>query len=544
MESAELCRAEQTTRILVVDDETEVVDLLADSLKRSDPTWDVVTESDPQKALERLNGESFDCLITDLVMPSVDGFDLAKRARSAEPEIALIAVTGQGTFDAGVEALRLGFSDILKKPFDMTEIPRAVCRTLRRRNQSQSLETRFAELAQSNAHLEAEHAQLTQKLDLASHDLVLSSKRMARQMDDLALTAGVARSLLGVVELEDLLGLCAELVGDQVTCDTSTLALADVQQNTVGLIVRAHPDADTPPALCWLRRPITTGVLCRAIQARKSIHVEDVATSALVDNQEKYFWNDGHLLVVPIPYQDHAVGAAVLHRPSTDEPFNAHDVQRVTRLVDVMGAAVSSARNHHLQRCRIYASLEAMADAVESRDPFLAGHSARVLAYAQRIAEGLELTQPQIGALQIAARLHDLGRVIIPESATNHPGPLTDEQWAVVRRHPEVGASFLQNLSFFGNVAEVIRAHHESFDGTGYPDRTAGEEIPILARVLALADALAAMTSPRPYRAPLTLEAALEQIRGLSGTQFDPTLVDLCLNLPIETLRDIQASHR
>ena len=544
MESAEVCRTEQTTRILVVDDESEVVDILADSLRRADPTWDVVAESDPVRAIERLHEEAFDCLVTDLVMPRMDGFDLAKRARSAEPEIALIAVTGQGTFDAGVEALRLGFSDILKKPFDAQEIQRAVCRTLRRRHQTQTLDARFAELAQANARLEAEHAQLTQKLEIASHDLVLSSKRMARQLDDLALTAGVARTLLGVVELEDLLGLCAELVGDQVPCQTSTIALVDAHEEAVGVIVRAHPEADTPPALCWLRQAIRSGVMCRAIQTQKSIHIEDVASSALVDKQEKHFWKDGHLLVVPIPHQNQAVGVAVLHRPPGADAFHARDVQRISRLVEVMGAAVMSARSHHQQRCRIYASLEAIVEAVESRDPFLMGHSARVLAYAQRIAEGLELSQPQIGALQISARLHDLGRVIVPESATNHPGPLTDEQWAIVRRHPEAGAALLQDLSFFGNVAEVIRAHHESFDGTGYPDRIAGEEIPVLARVLTLADALDAMTSPRPYRAALSLEAALDQIQALAGSQFDPALVDLCRALPIATLRDIQASHR
>lgn len=280
------------------------------------------------------------------------------------------------------------------------------------------------------------------------------------------------------------------------------------------------------------------------MQTQKSIHIEDVATSALVDKQEKHFWHDGRLLVVPIPFQDHAIGAAVLHRPSQDEAFHARDVQRISRLAEVMGPAVMSARTHHLQRCRIYASLEAIVDAIESRDPFLHGHSGRVLAYAQRIAEGLELSQPQVGALQISARLHDLGRVIIPESTTNHPGPLSEEQWAIVRQHPEAGAALLQNLSFFGNVAEIIRSHHESFDGTGYPDRTAGEEIPVLARVLAVADALDAMTSPRPYRAPLSIEAALEQIQALSGEQFDPALVDLCRGIPIATLRDIQASYR
>jgi HD-GYP domain-containing protein (c-di-GMP phosphodiesterase class II) len=160
------------------------------------------------------------------------------------------------------------------------------------------------------------------------------------------------------------------------------------------------------------------------------------------------------------------------------------------------------------------------------------------------MAEGLDLSQAQIGALQIAARLHDLGGVAVPEGVTNHVGPLTEEQWEIVRRHPAAGADLLKHLSFFGNVAEIIHAHHESFDGTGYPDLRAGEEIPLLARILCVADAFEAMTSPRPYREACSIDAALEQIRKLAGQQFDLRVAEVFLSLPRETLQDIQASNR
>jgi len=542
--SADLLRCEQEARILIVDDELEVVTLLADSLQDADPSWRVETETDPQRAMERLAEEDFDCLITDLVMPPVGGLRLAREARSHDQDLALIAITGCGTLESSIEALRLGFADFLEKPFDLDDVKHAVSRSLRQRRQKETRDSRFAELAQAKTQLQTEQAQLAQKLDVASHDLVLSSKRMARRMDGLAVTADVARTLMGVIELEDLLGLSAEIIGDRIPCRTSTLALYETRENAIGLLVRANPETDDPPALSWLRTPVDTGLMCRAAQTAKSIHVEDIETSTLVVGQEKELWPDGRLLVVPVSRQGLTVAVAALHRLSHEQDFAADDVKHLTELADVIAPAIQTAKLHHRQRCQIYACLERIADAVENRDAYLKGHSVRVQAYAMPIATALDLHQSQIGAVQIAARLHDIGRVVIPDSAVNHPGPLTDEQWEIVRRHPDAGAEFLDPLDFLGEVGDVIRGHHESYDGTGYPDRKAGEEIPIVSRVIAVADTFDAMTSPRPYRHALAIEEAREQIHRLAGQQFDPRIAEAFLAVPGEALAQVQASHR
>ena len=541
---AEVIRANEEARILVVDDEAEIALLAAEALRDADPSWHVEAETDPERALARLNEESFDCLVTDILMPGMDGLALARRAREINEELGLVAISGHGSLESSVEALRLGFTDYLSKPFELETLSQAVGRSVHRNREQQNLERRFTELAQASARHEASEAQLDQKLQIASHDLVLSSKRMARQMEDVAASANVARSLMGIIELEDLLGLCAELIGDRVTCQTSTVALYEVQEAAIGLMVRARPDEEDPPALCWLRSPLKSGVLCRAAETGKSIHVESIGESVLVHTDEKALWQEGRLLVVPIPAQGHTMGVAVLHRPADAEDFSAQGIKDVTELAKVMGPAIMTAKMHHHQRCQIYATLESITEAVENRDPYLKGHSLRVLAYAQQIAPAIELTQPQIGALQISARLHDLGRIIIPEFVVNHPGPLSPEQRETVRCHPEAGANFLKALDFFGEVAEIIRAHHESYDGTGYPDMRAGNEIPVVARLLAIADAFDAMTSPRPYRAVMSIEAALEQIRQLAGQQFDPQMAEAFLALPRETLEGIQARNR
>ena len=542
--NAQVLRSKQEARILIVDDEPEVVTLLADSLQGTDPSWQVETETDPQRALERLAEEDFDCLVADLVMPAVGGLRLGEKARSYDENLALIAITGCGTLQRSIEAMRIGFADLIEKPFDLEEVRQAISRALCRRRQKEARDLRFAELAQANRQLETRQAQLNQKLDVASHDLVLSSKRVARRMDEVALAADVAHTLMGVIELEDLLGLSAELIGDRIPCRTSTLALYETREQAIGLMVRAHPDTDDPPALSWLRTPINTGVMCRAAETGKSIHVEDIETSGLLDSQERELWQNGRLLVVPVRRQGLTAGVAVLHRLAQEQDFTAGDVKHLAELAKVMAPAIQTAKLYHRQRCSIYASLERVAKSVEDRDLYLKGHSVRVQAYAMSIATALDLHQSEIGALQIASRLHDIGRIVIPDSAVNHPGPLTDKQWEIVRRHPDAGAEFLAPLDFLGEVGEIVRAHHESYDGTGYPNRKAGEEIPVVARVIAVADAFDAMTSPRPYRSAMAIDEAREQIRRLCGQQFDPQAAQAFLTIPSEALVEVQVSNR
>jgi len=542
--TAEVLEAQQQVRILVVDDEPEIATLIADALQGAEPSWYAEAETDPSRAIERLSEEAFDCLVTDLVMPEVDGLNLASQARSANERLAMIAITACGTVANSAEALRRGFDDFLEKPFDLEAMKEAVDRALQSHRQQDERETRLAELAQAKTRLETTNAHLQQKLDLASHDLVLSARRMARQLDDLATRADVAQTLMGIIELEDLLGLGAELVADRVPCRTATLALYEPTERAIGLMVRARPETDDAPALSWLREPLRAGVMCRAAQTGKAVHIESVCESNLLDEQEHDLWRDGRLLVVPVLLHGTPVATVVVERGEDEAAFAPADVKRLNTLARVMAPAIQTAKTHHRQRCQVYTSLEAIAEHAESREGYRKGHSARVLAYAMPIGAALELTQAQVGALQIAARLHDIGWLAVPDTAVDHPGPLNDLQWDAVRRHPTVGADLLRPLDFFGEVGDVIRTHHESYDGTGYPGMKAGEEIPQVARILALADAFDAMTSPRPYRDAMDIEQARDQIRRLAGQQFDPTAAEAFLSVPVGVLAEIRSSHR
>jgi len=168
--------------------------------------------------------------------------------------------------------------------------------------------------------------------------------------------------------------------------------------------------------------------------------------------------------------------------------------------------------------------LQVLAETIEAKDSFMIGHARRTALYAGLLAERLCLSAEEREHIRISAFLHDVGKVGVPEEVLAKPGPLDSEELDVVKAHAGVGARIVEPLGMPGPVAETIRCHHERWDGRGYPDGLAGDEIPLAARVVQLADVFDAMTSDRPFRRARSREKAILEIRDCAGSQFDPDL--------------------
>jgi HD-GYP domain-containing protein (c-di-GMP phosphodiesterase class II) len=166
---------------------------------------------------------------------------------------------------------------------------------------------------------------------------------------------------------------------------------------------------------------------------------------------------------------------------------------------------------------------------VESRELRTAGHGDLVARYTEIIARALRLPAEQTADLVYAARVHDVGKIFVPERILNKPGPLTDEEFARVRRHAEVGAEIVAMLPHSENMCAAIAHHHQRFDGSGYPDGLIGEQIPVWARIIALTDAYANMLTEQSISAARTSDQALDELAKMSGTRFDGMLVRLLL---------------
>jgi ribonuclease P protein subunit RPR2 len=186
------------------------------------------------------------------------------------------------------------------------------------------------------------------------------------------------------------------------------------------------------------------------------------------------------------------------------------------------------------------ATVQALANAVEARDSYTGKHAERVAAYGLEIADAAGLNLAQDPETEFGFLLHDVGKVAVPDAILFKPGPLTDAEFDVMRRHAAVGSDILRDVEFLGVAKDVVRSHHERWDGDGYPDGLAGEDIPAAARVFAVADTLDALTTDRPYRKGAALDRARAVIEESAGTQFDPAAVEAFARVPDERLERIR----
>jgi HD-GYP domain-containing protein (c-di-GMP phosphodiesterase class II) len=177
-------------------------------------------------------------------------------------------------------------------------------------------------------------------------------------------------------------------------------------------------------------------------------------------------------------------------------------------------------------RASYEATVRALADAVEARDAYTARHAERVAAYGLEIARACGMDAAGDPDLEFGFLLHDIGKIAISDAILYKPGRLTDVERDAMRRHPVIGEDIVRGIDFLAGARQVVRSHHERWDGAGYPDRLAGERIPLAARVFAVADTFDALTSDRPYRAASSFREARRVIADAAGTQFDPTVAD------------------
>jgi diguanylate cyclase (GGDEF)-like protein/putative nucleotidyltransferase with HDIG domain len=233
-----------------------------------------------------------------------------------------------------------------------------------------------------------------------------------------------------------------------------------------------------------------------------------------------------------------AFGVALLAIRRTQEAVvtharrNAENLRRAAEMIQIQG--VSLQRVNRLLKQRSTSAMESLAGIVDMRDPYTAGHSRRVRDLALAMGRELGLSKSQLDGLGHAALFHDIGKLIVPDAILLKPGPLTNEEWALMRRHGQEGARIIERLGFLADAVPAIRHHHERIDGTGYPDGLAGDEIPLAARVIHVAGAYDSMRTNRIYKRALPSAEAMAELTRLAGSQFCP----VCLGALEKALRN------
>ncbi len=255
-------------------------------------------------------------------------------------------------------------------------------------------------------------------------------------------------------------------------------------------------------------------------------------------------WQDeslkrGYRSIIALPLRHNIEKLGVLTIYSSDpQAFHAEEVKLITELADDLSYGISALRTHEAQGksvARLQASMEstisAVASMVEMRDPYTTGHQQRVAELAEAIGRAMGLPEQTVYGLHLAGIVHDLGKIHIPAEILSKPGKLTKIEFEMIRTHPEAGYEILKSVDFLWPIAQTVLQHHEHIDGSGYPAGLKGEQILLEAKIVAVADVVEAISSHRPYRPALGIDAAMQELREQRGKYYEPAVVDACLKL-------------
>ena len=271
------------------------------------------------------------------------------------------------------------------------------------------------------------------------------------------------------------------------------------------------------------------GDICRDVMASGKPFMEAMEQGTINESP----LNPRAVLCVPITLRGTPTGVLFLANYQVGHAFTPDHRNLVTELAAQAAVAIDNARLFKDREEVILSSLEALANAVDARDPYTAGHSQRVTQYALTIARQMKYSPKDQAAwvrLERGGRLHDIGKIGTPDAILQKAGKLSDEEFAKMKEHPVAGFNILSGLKMLTDELVIVRSHHERYDGKGYPDRKKGDELPMFAWIMSAADAIDAMTSDRPYRKASSMEIAVEQVRAGAGTHFHPDVAEAVLD--------------
>lgn len=446
----------ESVRVLVVDDEESIAQLLAGILRNEGHSAEYVT--DGRIALNRVRDQRFDLLVTDLRMPELDGMSLIEQAKEIQPDLDALIMTAFASTETAVDALRRGVTDYLSKPFGVSEIREAL---------SKVMESRAQRLTER------------QQVEALSARVESTEESLEQKLADLTLLHDLARLIAGSTSpLHDALGL----IGRHYVADCVAV-LED------GRVIDHYGEGGH-----------------RGIR--------DLATRA---RDQRCTQSMPGAVAVPL-----AAGALVVMRSFEFSTEELHLLGTVARDV---GVAIENDRLRSGQRRAYVGIVATLIEAIEAKDRFNRGHSRRVADLAVRFGCHLGLPERERELLETGAKLHDIGKIGIPEEILNKKGKLTDEEYEVIKSHPVIGEQIILPLEFLAEARPIVRHHHERYDGAGYPDGLVGDEIPRAAAILSIVDAYDALVSDRPYRDGLPPARALQILDEGAGTQWDPDLI-------------------
>jgi response regulator RpfG family c-di-GMP phosphodiesterase len=464
---------EDRPRILVVDDEKVIRDMLADFLGMEG--YIVRTAEDGSAAIGELSKGHYDLIISDLKMPKMGGIALLDEIGKQAPDALTVIMTGFGTVETAIDAMKRGAYDYVLKPFKLDEVVHVVQRGIEKQRMT------------------AENLRLREALSLYK----------------------VSEAITASLSLDQVLETVAESCLHEVRGDLISTWLDDGQG---GLFERQYLRGAAMPAEVSLGK-VDPAVVLEHFRAEPLLLEQ--GSRGLRFFAEQPTPSLSSVVAVPLKIQTRTLGFVFVASLSRGKKFDEGQRKMLSIIGSRAAAAIENARLYSDLQATFQQTIEGLAKAIDKMDRYTSGHSDRVAIYATYLAKELGLPPHEIEIVRQSALMHDVGKIGCVLNL-NKPGKLTSDEYEVFKRHPVYGRDILDPIKFLHPLIPGVHLHHERWDGRGYPLKMKGNEIPIIARIIAVADTYDAMTSDRSYRRALPHEVAVAEIERCSATQFDP----------------------
>ena len=365
-----------------------------------------------------------------------------------------------------------------------------------------------------------------QRTDVRARGMA-SANRLVYLRTQMGVVAKLSARVAATHDVDEMVQLVVDELHESFAFYLAAIQRLDPERRMLELVAAAGPLAEVMTEFLLTEQSIDDGVNGRVARTAEPALIGDTrsAPDYLARDPET---DPRSELAVPIVVDGEVWGVLNLEAVER-EAFDEDDVALIEAVAGGLGVAIHRADLAANLEHAFMDVLSALTSAVEAKDCSTADHGDEVARLAERVALALGLSRAEARDVRYAAMLHDVGKVAVPNEVLFKPGPLNQEEWAVMRRHVTVGGELVERIDAFAHLAPAVRSSHERWDGAGYPDRRAGNEIPLGARIIAACDTYEAIVADRPYRAAATPAEARAELRRVAGSQLDPRVVDALL---------------
>lgn len=472
--------------ILVVDDDTATRSLVVDAICQAS-NYAVAEASDGIEGLEKLKQNHFDLVICDVMMPGMNGMVLLDKIREIKPTTHVIIVTAYPSIGLSVSAMKTGAVDFLTKPFNIDDLLYKVDVYLR------------AKTILSQCEEQITSPSLTTRIsDLSTRSYIYDKIELTKNNDEIF--QGMVDLALKVVGGE----ACCILLYDKDYQDFDAVAVKGVSQTFFNSVIM--------PSLYSILKDAAhrNEPLLRNI-------IKDTVYSSVICS--------------PLKIREQAFGIIVLSGKSNEHVYTERDLYYIQSIANRASLNIENRLLYESLYTNLLSTFQSLVASIQARDYYTEEHSIRVMNTVTTTAGAMNCSPSEIESLKIAATLHDIGKISIPDNILLKPGRLTADEFDIIKKHPLIGENILKPLPILEAERSIIRHHHERWDGGGYPDGLQGSDIPLLSRMLAVADTFDAMTNNRPYRKAMEIDVAVAELRRNVNRQFDEQIVDCFIDI-------------